>query len=635
MKRLILDQPSHFVTSTGRAAAGGAARGMIPAMHPAPLPLELPFDFAPRLPGSKSIANRALVLAALARGTTTFQGLTPSDDVAALVAGLRALGAEIATGGAPDAGYGSERAVVRGIPFDRAGARAATIDCGLGGTTARFLLALAAVVPGRWTITGGARLRERPMAELLAALAQLGARIEGDARELPVTIAGGTLVGGRVRLDASRSSQFLSALLLVGAATREGIEVELEGALASAPYVEMTIAVLAMFGVKVERGERGTNDRADGKRGAGTAAVRAFHVAPQPITAPPFFGVDPDASAAGAWWVLAALTGVAMAAPRRSSIPQPDTALLGAMNQLTHVGPRVVDVAEIPDQLMNLAVAAAAREGTTRFTGAANLRLKESDRLAVLAEQLGHVGIAITVEPDGIVVAGRSRLRAAALDACGDHRMAIAFALLASLHPGIEVVGRECVTKSDPGFFTELARLREPAAARCIALVGMRGAGKSTLAPVLAARLGLEARDSDAEFERRHGAIAAFVETRGWPAFRVEEAKIVLELLAPGRIAALGGGALETEVVRRELRGRATVVWVQESLATLRERIAASERPSVTGADPVAELPELLARRDELYRAVATITLAPGTTVAERVEEAVVALRRLVRWPQE
>ncbi|MBM4015612.1 MAG: hypothetical protein FJ293_11700 [Planctomycetes bacterium] len=603
---------------------------MISAMHPAPLPLELPFEFAPRLPGSKSIANRALVLAALARGKTEFAGLSPSDDVAAMKAGLRSLGAKVAEagggGGGSSDGYGEERAIVHGIAADRAGARAATLDCGLGGTTARFLLALAAVVPGRWTITGGARLRERPMAELLTALAQLGARIEGDVRVLPATLVGGTLVGGSVRLDASRSSQFLSALLLVGAATRDGIEVVLEGPLASEPYVEMTIAVLARFGVKVERG--GHSER-------GAAAIRSFRVPPQPIVAPPFFPVDADASAAGAWWLLAMLTGAAITMPMGGAIPQPDSGLLDLVTGMPESGPCTVDVAALPDQLMNLAVVAAARQGTTRFTGAANLRLKESDRLAVLAAQLGRAGIVVAVEPDGIVVTGRARLRAATLDACGDHRMAIAFALLATLHPGIEVVGRECVTKSDPGFFAELARLREPAAARCIALVGMRGAGKSTLAPLLAARLGLAAHDTDAEFERRHGEIAKFVERRGWPAFRTEEARIVDALLGPGRVVALGGGAIETEAVRQALLSRAIVVWVQEALATLAARLAAAGRPGVTGSDPIAELPELLARREPHWREAARVALAPGRTVPERVEEAVAALRRFVRWPQE
>lgn len=580
--------------------------------------LSQPFDVAPRLPGSKSIANRALVAAALARGTTAFTRLTPSDDVAAMVAGLRAMGVAVVERGA-------EQLDVGGGPPGRVAE--ATIDCGLGGTTARFLLALAAVVPGRWTITGGARLRERPMGELLAALSQLGARIEGGATSLPVTIVGGTLEGGRVRLDASRSSQFLSALLLVGAATKKGIEVEIEGAIASEPYVEMTADVLERFGVTIGF----TRDPA--------RATRRFTVAPQTAIAPGPFAIDPDWSAAGAWLVLERLahSHVDLAPLRRSQfrdddpiVTQPDAAMPALLEKLVVGGPVTLDVSRTPDQLMNLAVAAARREGVTRFTGAANLRVKESDRLAVLAEQLGRAGIRVEVELDGIVVHGPAKLRAATLDSSGDHRMAIAFALLAALHPGIEIAGRECVTKSDPRFFEELERAtRTP---RCIALVGMRGAGKTTLGTALAARLGLPFFDSDAEFEKLGGPIAEFVTKRGWKEFRTAEMVLADELLAPARVVALGGGALENSRTLAVVPERAIVLHVDEPIETLRARIAGSSRPSVTGGDPLAELPGLLERRAHGYRKVATITLAPGRTVAERVEEAVAALAALVRW---
>ncbi|MSR47395.1 MAG: hypothetical protein EXS13_10075 [Planctomycetes bacterium] len=626
-------------------------------MQDSPAPLEQPFDFAPQLPGSKSIANRALVIAALAHGATVFRRLPPSADVAAMVAGLRALRmpieevgeGRVAVGGPRIGGWLGDGSGL--VPLERTPLHARTLDCGLGGTTARFLLALAAVVPGRWTITGGARLRERPMAELLDALAQLGVPIEGDARALPVTLLGGVMRGGRVRLNASRSSQFLSALLLVGAATEQGLEIELEGALASTPYVDMTLDVLAWFGVEVEV-EVGV-----GVGGGGGSVGRTYRVAPQQAHGVDRFVVDADCSAAGAWMVLARLARSAVqfvGLPRLTTpmpplvIRQPDSVLPELLAQLDRArdgrGERnderdergasaavlTIDIVAAPDQLMNLAVAAAARRGTTRFVGAANLRLKESDRLAVLAEQLGRAGVKVVVEPDGLVVEGRATLRPATLDCCGDHRMAIAFALLASLQPGITLVGAECVEKSDPGFFAELARAR--ASPRCIALVGMRGAGKTTLAKALATRLRLDAHDSDASFVARHGPIGCFVAAHGWPRFREIEAELVAELLAPGRVVALGGGAVESEATRERLRRAAIVLHLEEALSTLRQRLAAAPRPSLTGADSLAELPELLVSRAPHYREVATITLAPGRSVAERVEEAVAALRSLVRW---
>lgn len=579
-------------------------------------PLTLPFDFAPRLPGSKSIAQRALLLAAQAAddggGTTTLDHVTPSDDVAAMERGLAALGYSVARGRALPHDDGSSERVVVGAR-DRA-IGAATLDADLAGTAARFLVALAATTPGRFTVTGRARLEERPFAELFAALRSLGAALPADAKRLPVTIEGAPLRGGHVRLDASRSSQFLSALLLIAPRCEKGLEIELTGPLASAPYVELTIDLLARFGVGVER------ERA------------SFRVAPQPLCTPGTLRIEDDWSAAGAWLVLERLAGSRARMPGLAATSrQPDAALPALLDALEGDGPRTLDVAAVPDQLMNLAVVAAARRGATRFTGAANLRWKESDRVAVLARELARAGVAVEATDDGLLVTGPARLHPAALDCAGDHRMAIAFALLATLQPGLSLIGAECVTKSDPRFFEQLAAAR--AAPRCIALVGMRGAGKSTLAVGLAERLRLAALDADVEFERRHGPLAAFVAAHGWPRFRALESALLPELLAPGRVVALGGGAIESEANRALLRREAVVVHLDESLPTLSARLAATPRPSLTGADPQSELAEVAARRAPLYREVAAVSLAPDRSIEQRLDEAIAALTARARWP--
>ncbi len=577
-------------------------------MEFAPVPLDLPFDFAPALPGSKSIAHRALILAAQASdsGATTLHHVTRSDDVVATLNGLAALGYRVDPTDPTD----PERVTIG--PRD-VQVTAATLDCAQAGAAARFLLALAATTPGRFTLTGGARLRERPFAELCDALRALGAKLPADAPTLPITVDGAPLRGGAVRLDPSRSSQFLSALLLIAPRCERGLEIELDGPLASAPYVELTITELARFGVTVER---------DGP---------FFRVAPQPLRSPGTLRIEDDWSAAGAWLVLERLAHGRVRLPGLASDSrQPDAALPALLDRLEGDGPRTLDVAAVPDQLMNLAVAAAARHGTTRFTGAANLRFKESDRVAVLAAQLARAGVSVTPHADSLVVDGRATLHAANLDCAGDHRMAIAFALLASLQPGITLTGSECVSKSDPRFFEQLAAARR--APRCIALVGMRGVGKSTLAAELGARLGLVALDADAEFERRHGPLAPFVAAHGWPRFRALEMALLPELLAPGRVVALGGGVVEASENRTLLRREAVVLQLEESLPTLRARLAAAPRPSLTGAEALAELGEVAARRAPLYCEVAAVSLPPDRTPPQRVADAIAALAAQARW---
>lgn len=578
----------------------------------APPPLELPFDFAPALPGSKSFAHRALILAALAagEGPTRLTGITRNDDVEASLRGLAALGWTIA----PDPAAPGDATRLAVLPRDERVCEG-TLDCGLSGASARLLAALAAATPGRWRITGAPRLLERPFAELFDALRGLGAGVPVAARGLPVTIEGRRLAGGRARLDASRSSQFLSALLLIAPACEGGLEIEVAGPLASAPYAELTADLLARFGIAVER---------DGA---------SWRVAPAPLRPPGSLAVEGDWSAAGGWLVLERL------AASRARLPgldpasrQPDARLPALLARLAEPGDLELDVGGVPDQTMNLAVAAAARHGATRFAGAHHLRHKESDRLAVLARELAKAGVVVAADPrrGTLVVEGRAQLRAARLDCAGDHRMAIAFSLLALLHPGIELDGAETVGKSDPRWFEQLAAAR--ASPRCIALVGLRGAGKSALARALAARLALEAVDADAEFERRHGPLAPFVAAQGWPRFRELEEALLPGLLAPRRVVALGGGAIESAANRARLRAEAIVVHVDEELATLRARLAAHPRPSLTGADPVAELAAVAARRAPWLAEVATFALAPGRTLEARAAECEQSLRRLARW---
>lgn len=591
-----------------------------------PAPLVQPFDAELAMPGSKSHANRAIVVACLLRGTTVLDGATPCDDVAVLVDNLRTLGFSLRwldrdrgrlwiDGGLP----------ARAPRHDAArGAAPVVLDCGLAGTALRFLLPVACRVPGEWIVTGNARMQERPIAALVEALRSLGADLDAPSGCPPVRVRGGSLVrGGAVRLDPSASSQFASALLLAGASLEGGVSIELLRPLPSQSYVDLTRRVIADFGGEVSiAGDRVAVERPAGRAPAGD------------------YPIEGDWSAGGAFEVLAALTSSRFRATNLDpASAQGDRRMPELVARLRAApGDVELDVSDTPDQCMNLAVLAAARRGRTRFLGAGNLRLKESDRLAVLARELGKAGVRVDEHADGVTVHGPARVRPAELDPHGDHRFAFAFAILAATTPGIRIRDPGCVSKSHPRFFADLDGLR--AQPRCIAVVGMRAAGKTTFARDLADALGLVTCDTDAEFAREHGDIRHYVTAHGWPAFRACEAAIVARCLRPGRVVALGGGAVETAEVREALRAPhgPLVVWLQETVATLQARISAEPgaRPALgAGADAVAEIDSVLAARTPHYESVQHLTLPAGLDRRTRVTACTAWLRSLTGFAKD
>lgn len=409
-----------------------------------------PQPFEPRLPGSKSYTNRALILAAQRPGTTEIIGALHSDDTRYLAAALDAFGglevSETAEG----------FRVVREPGRLRAPAR--EVYLGAAGTPARFLLAFAALAEGATTITGNARLSERPMGELLAALETLGIRSECLARPgcLPVRIHGGTPRGRKWKVNAAVSSQFVSALLLLAAAQEEGpITITVAGQLASRPYVEMTLGMMHRCGISCE--ERG----------------ESFTVHPS-VPSSAVIPVEPDASAASYFLVAAAITGTRVCIRGLGSgSAQGDVGLARALERMgcglamsddtielegRPLRGITLDMEKMPDVVLSLAIAAARAEGPTRIENVANLRVKESDRLHAAAVELERVGIRTEEGADFLVIHPASELRPARIHTYDDHRVAMAFGLLRLLNPGIELEDPSCVAKSFPTFWEELAR---------------------------------------------------------------------------------------------------------------------------------------------------------------------------------
>ena len=422
-----------------------------------------PPDAAVRVPGSKYEANRFLIAAALTDGTTRLRGLPDGEDIRAAMSAVGALGGSTTRRG--------DGIVVRGARSDARPGRSfdpknpTRVSVGESGTLLRFLTAAAATVPGSITITGSGRIRERPVAGLVAALGALGADIETTGGFAPLTVRSGRLNGGAASVPAAESSQFASGLLLAAPRAAGPVSVELEGAPVSASYLDLTVSVMARCGVEVER-----------------PRPKRFRVASGARYRPG------DHRISGDWTSAGYLLAVAAVAPGRVSVegldpesPQGERRFPEVLRRMgcevsetaSEEGVRVtvsggrlrgisVDMRSMPDAAPTLAAIAPFADGTTRIRGISHLRHKESDRIAALVDGLGRLGARTMATDDGLAVEppeSGAHLRAATLDAHGDHRIAMALALTGVRIPGVRIRSPEVVAKSFPGFWRALAAL--------------------------------------------------------------------------------------------------------------------------------------------------------------------------------
>jgi 3-phosphoshikimate 1-carboxyvinyltransferase len=401
------------------------------------------------LPGSKSFTHRALIAAALAEGESRLTNALKAEDTELTAQALGRLGAGIEWQGATVRVMGSG---------GRLKPVAEPLHLGNSGTSMRFLTALAALGTGQYVLTGSPRLCERPMGELLEALQQLGVKAvsqRGDGCP-PVVVQGG-LAGGRASLSGAVSSQYLSALLFIGPLAPRGVEIEVTGELVSRPYVNMTLEVLAGFGISHYR-----------------EGYRYFRVPGGQEYAPQDYAIEGDASSASYFWAAAALTGgrvtitnlslescqgdidfLSVLARLGCRIDSSPTGLTVAGGPLQGIQ---VNMANMPDLVPTLAVLAAFARGDTVITGAAHLRHKESDRLAAVAAELGKMGIEVQETEDGLIIHG-GQPRGAEIETYQDHRIAMAFAVAGLRVPGVVIKDPGCVAKSFPDFWEFLDRL--------------------------------------------------------------------------------------------------------------------------------------------------------------------------------
>jgi len=416
-------------------------------------PLDHLIDAVVRPPGSKSITNRALLCAALAAGVSRLHGGLEADDTQAMRRGLEGLGVVLDDVDDPW--------LVEG----RRGQLAPTtalVDARDSGTTARFLTAAAALAGGEVTVDGSPRLRERPIQELVDALVSwgVGAETLGRAGCPPVRVRGSSVQwGGEVEVDAHRSSQFLSALLMVAPYAPVPVRIHpVGGVVVSRPYLRTTLEVMKAFSMLVV-------EEPDGS-----------FVVPSGMYQATQLDIEADASAAVYPLVAAAVTGgsvVITGIPESST--QADLAILdvlAGMGCSVRKGPDAigleapagklaavdVDMSDAPDGSMAVAVAALFAEEPSRLRGLSTLRLKETDRLVALQNEIRRLGAGAEVDGDHLTVVP-GRLRPTIIETYNDHRMAMAFAVVGLAHPGIEIADPGCVQKTWPDYFDMLAGL--------------------------------------------------------------------------------------------------------------------------------------------------------------------------------
>ena len=428
-------------------------------------PFDKPFTATAAVPGSKSLTNRALILAALASGISELSNILLADDTRVMLQGLEKLGFPL------QIDVVSHSVKVTGAA-GKIPASTADLFCGNSGTTIRFLAALCALGSGAYTLDGIPRMRLRPIAELVEPLRNLGSRVDylGQPGYPPIRITADGLPGGLLKYGSAASSQFLSALLMASPYARHEVHVDLQGPQTSWPYVAMTMQLMDHFGITAEL----LRDPITGEPRQ-IVIPRSTYIATQ-------YTIEPDASNAAYFLATAAIhPGAKVTIPGLGTTSfQGD---VGIANVLKKMGADIiltkdsvtvagtdtlegidVDLLPMPDQAQTLAVVALFAHGPTILRGLHTLRVKETDRLAALSTELQKFGANVTVGGDDtLTIQPPNHPQPATVDTYDDHRMAMSFAIAATKITGVTIKDTQCVNKTYPDFFTDLEKLRSQA----------------------------------------------------------------------------------------------------------------------------------------------------------------------------
>eukprot|EP00045_Choanoeca_perplexa_P015942 m.207861 g.207861 ORF g.207861 m.207861 type:complete len:1320 (+) comp17124_c0_seq5:4748-8707(+) len=584
-----------------------------------------------RVPGSKSISNRVLLMAALGKGECRLKGLLHSDDTKVMIAALRQLG--VPRIDFEDHGH---TLVIQGAGGKLTPAGDQPLFLANAGTAARFLTtACTLTTTGSSIVDGVARMHERPIGDLVTALRNIQCQVECLKTEgyPPLKVSGGGLPGGVIELSANVSSQYVSSILISAPFAKEPVTLKLIGTVVSQPYIDMTLELMKLFGVVVDCQPNNT-----------------YVVPCQPYSNPKEFEVEADASSASYPQAMAAITGgrVTVLGVGSASL-QGDAAfsrVLAKMgcevtqdeHQTTVSAPKDgvleavdVDMGDITDTFMTAAVlmTTCPKGSVSRITNIANQRVKECNRIEAMIAELGKCGVVCEELEDGLAIHGQGRDLPTALHhgpvsihCYKDHRIAMSFGVLGCHWPNIIISDKDCTDKTYPAFWDDICNLFvNPDTVRSavdsdisqytsalppsIVIVGMRGAGKSTLGQAAARHLGYKFVDLDTRLEEQcQGGIKDLVAKEGWDAFRDLETSVLAEALKEhphNTVLACGGGVVERDANVTLLTDTdSVVVWLDRHIADIERYLTADGTRPAYGEG----IMDVYQRREPKYAAV-------------------------------
>lgn len=406
-----------------------------------------------RPPGSKSITNRAIVCAALARGTSNLKGVLDSEDTQVMIQAWRQLGLKV------DHDPTTATITIEGCEGVTPNQQA-ELFVGNSGTTIRFLTAALSTCKGQFRLDGVPRMRERPIRDLITALQQLGAQVTSENPQRPdcppVAIDAVGLKGGTAHVSGAISSQFLSGLMLAAPMAMRNVQLAVVGELVSVPYVKMTSEVMRAFGASVDGPETGPFRIATNKKYVGTT-----------------YSIEPDASAASYFWAAAAIAGgsATVLGLNKNSL-QGDVRFCECLVQMgclvdyqadaiTIHGGQLrgidVDMSDISDTVQTLAAVSLFAKGATTVRGVAHNRVKETDRISDLATELRRLGAQVEEFEDGMTIHPPQKINSSEIETYKDHRMAMSLSLVGLKCEGISILDPSCTAKTYPNYWEDLS----------------------------------------------------------------------------------------------------------------------------------------------------------------------------------